>query len=186
MSNDISRYVGLIRTTTLSSRIWLLGGNCWKKPPKICICYLFSTSCMIWKNIMGGTKVLIPSSSRLMTQCHLHLKTRFQHLKTRFHCHSVFVVHTNTPGRRLENLNDTQFGYFGHLQMICQHQMMCDVMKTTLSKDTSHRSDLLKPCASKMWHLQLIFSKMWSLAKSLSLNFYLSFHSLLAIMLARI
>jgi hypothetical protein len=24
---------------------------------------------------------------------------RFQHLKTRFHCHSVFVVHTNTPGR---------------------------------------------------------------------------------------
>jgi hypothetical protein len=65
-----------------------------------------------------------------MTQCHLHLKTRFQHLKTRFqhlktrfHCHSVFVVHTNTPGRRPENLNDTQFGYFGHLQMICQHQM---------------------------------------------------------------
>jgi hypothetical protein len=31
--------------------------------------------------------------------CQLHLKTRFQHLKTRFHCHSVFVVHTNTPGR---------------------------------------------------------------------------------------
>jgi hypothetical protein len=29
---------------------------------------------------------------------------------------SVFVVHTNTPGRRHENLNDTQFGYFGYLK----------------------------------------------------------------------
>jgi hypothetical protein len=37
--------------------------------------------------------------TRQMTQCHLHLKTRFQHLKTCFHCHSVFVVHTNTPGQ---------------------------------------------------------------------------------------
>jgi hypothetical protein len=54
----------------------------------------------------------------------------FQHLKTRFHCHSVFVVHTNLKYTR-PNLYDDQFGYFGHLQMICQHQMMCDIMKTT-------------------------------------------------------
>jgi hypothetical protein len=81
-----------------------------------------------------------------MIHCQLHLKTRFQRLKTRFHCHSVFLVHTNTPGRRPANLNDAQFGYFGHLQM------MCDVMKTTLSEDSCQGSDLLKPCSTKMGH----------------------------------
>jgi hypothetical protein len=55
-------------------------------------------------------------SSSPNDNCQLHLKTRFHRLKTCFHCHSVFVVHTNTPGRRSENLNDTQFGYFGHLK----------------------------------------------------------------------
>jgi hypothetical protein len=36
--------------------------------------------------------------------------------------------------------------------MIGQHQMMCDDMKTTLSKDTSQGSDLLKACSTKMGH----------------------------------
>jgi hypothetical protein len=54
----------------------------------------------------------IPSSSSVFTCVFQMLKTCFQHLKTRFHCHSVFVVHTSTPG-----LYDAQFGYF---QMICQ------------------------------------------------------------------
>jgi hypothetical protein len=57
----------------------------------------------MWNNVSTQTQATsyytIPSSSRQMTQCHLHLKTRFQHLKTRFHCHSVFIVHKNTPGR---------------------------------------------------------------------------------------
>jgi transposase-like protein len=62
--------------------------------------------------IKKSEKVLIPRSSSPNDNCQLHLKTHFQRLKTCFHCHSVFVVHTNTPGRRHENLNDTQFGYF--------------------------------------------------------------------------
>jgi hypothetical protein len=38
------------------------------------------------------------------------------------------------------NLYDAQFGYFEHLQMIFQHEMMCDVMKTMLSKEHKERS----------------------------------------------
>jgi hypothetical protein len=48
------------------------------------------------------------------------------------------------------NLYDAQFGYFGHLQMIWHHEMMCDVMKTTLSEDTTEGSDLLKLCIPKI------------------------------------
>jgi hypothetical protein len=35
-------------------------------------------------------------------------------------------------------------------QMLHSSQMMCDVMKTTLSEDTSQGSDLLKPCSTKI------------------------------------
>jgi hypothetical protein len=63
---------------------------------------------------------------------------------------SVFTVHTNTPGRRPANLNDAQFGYFGHLQMMWQHQMMCDVMKTTLLEDTSPFLAILT-FAAELW-----------------------------------
>jgi hypothetical protein len=60
---------------------------------------------------------LMPSSSSQMTQCHLNLKTRFQHLKTRFHCHSVFVVHCIVHKRyniRIHQAkSDAQFGAVG-------------------------------------------------------------------------
>jgi hypothetical protein len=40
-------------------------------------------------------KYHLPRSSSPNDNCQLHLKTRFQRLKTCFHCHSVFIVHTN-------------------------------------------------------------------------------------------
>jgi hypothetical protein len=38
---------------------------------------------------------IIPRSSSPNDNCQLHLKTRFQRLKTCFHCHSVFIVICN-------------------------------------------------------------------------------------------
>jgi hypothetical protein len=38
--------------------------------------------------------------------------------------------------------------------------MMCEVMKTMFSEDTSERSDSLKPCSTKKGHLQQFWSKM--------------------------
>jgi hypothetical protein len=96
---------------------------------------------------------VIARSSSPNDNCQLHLKTRFQRLKTCFHCHSVFVVHTKTPGKIYMMLS---LGISNDMST----EMMCEVMKTMFSEDTRERSDSLKPCSTKKGHLQQFCSKM--------------------------
>jgi membrane-bound metal-dependent hydrolase YbcI (DUF457 family) len=89
--------------------------------------------------------ILLARSSSPNDSCQLHLKTRLQHLKTCFHCHSVFVAHTKTRGKIYMMLS---LGISNDMST----EMMCEVMKTMFSEDTSERSDSLKPCSTKTGH----------------------------------